>query len=197
MARKPLPEQEALSPTAKGSNGTRVPSNLPLSNRCPEVMRARAISASRACECCLAASQKGAGRVGQLILDLMSAMATGDPSLDIVADPRDKAVTIGFVSKSPTTVRMLASDPVVRGVPAGGAGALGAVLLLGGGIAAQIASQDATLAVLEQLSNAVPTLVGLASRYGADSCHDCIAKRVWNQNSPQVRLKGPYRTRKP
>lgn len=176
-----------------------------LSNRCPG-MRGRAISAGRACECCLQSANLASGRAGQLLIQaiqvITAAVAEGSDPADMVLDPQEATIDVGIVAgfASPPVVELRAVDPVIRGVPRSaipGALGVGAVVLLFAEAMASLRKQTAALEALAAVQSIIPPIVAVARRTGQDRCVECVRSRVWNQTSPRLYVTERHQTRKP
>lgn len=157
--------------------------------------------ADRGCNCCEVGSRNGAGRAGQLMLQLLSSVLTGGWGLgeehsggEIMIDPQESFVTL------PTGLRVVVTDPIIKAVPAalvGPALALGFVTVMAGELAAE-ARADLRLATwTDELMKRVPPLVARATRFGQERCVDCIALNVWPQTSQRVWQTKSGQTRRP
>lgn len=176
-----------------------------LSNRCPG-MRGRAISAGRACECCLQSANLASGRFGQLLIQaigvITSSVAEGADPEDMVLDPQESVIAVPAVAgyASAVSVELRAVDPVIRGVPRSavpGALGLGAVVLLFAEAMNSLREQTAALEALSAIQNLIPPLVAVARRTGQDRCVECVRSRIWNQTSQRKYVTERHQTRKP
>lgn len=168
-------------------------------------MRARAIAATRACECCLQSANLSAGRAGQLMIQaigvITQAVAEGEELLDMVLDPQEAVIEVGAVEGyvAQPAVRLRAVDPVIRGVPRSATGTLGvgAVVLLFAELMAGLREQTAALDALSAVQSLIPPIVATARRHGQDRCVECIRRRLWPQTSIRKYVTKTLQTRRP
>lgn len=159
-----------------------------MSARCSGI-RSRGITGERACNCCAAAAAKGASRVGQLVLHFLTAALQGKRDTDLWLDPRASVTTVMEASGRVATVPT--ADPIIRGVPSSAPGAggaamgIGAVVVLLGLIAEDIAAEAKVQTLAAALADAIPPMVGAARKYAEADCELCVRRGVWGQSSPR------------
>lgn len=166
-----------------------------MSARCAGI-RSRGISGERACLCCSSAASKAASRMGQLVLHFLTAAMEGKRDVDLVLDPQTSEETV--VEATGRVATLPKANPVIRGVPSSAPGSalgLGAVVVLLGLIAEDIASEAKVQTLASQLAEALPPMVGAARKYAEGDCEACVRRGVWGQQTPRVYVTERHQTR--
>ena len=148
------------------------------------------MSGVEACKCCKQAANVAAGNLAQNVLAILSSFL--DPAWTASPEPGaepDLALTAGFTVDS-AGVRLLQEVKAVpRNSPSspGAAGGAGAVLLLTWETLTTLATNEAVMAAVAALSDALPPLVATARKLGERSCETCVESKLWTQSKPQAR----------
>lgn len=149
-----------------------------------EELKQKALSGYDAVKCCENGYLRALVEVNTLVSDFIREVLerADDDSSDLAFAPAPLAIATGVELEG------LASQPRLIRVPAGGALAVGAVVLLSGVEAARIAGQTGALEALSAVGGAFARLGTRTKTRGG--CRACVERKLWTQANPRQRRSG-------